>query len=213
MSTLDLWDAVSRTDPKYTKNVKIRHSFTAIKPYYTIRKATEKWGPMGDRWGYKVDKEWVLPPNEHQAKGQLLVQVTLWYPGEGGTTGHVTVYGMNSLDADGVKAAVTDAMTKALSYLGFGGDIFVGEFDNPQYVAALKKEFSATPPPKAPPIDTVFTNAMNAIRSVADKQRLASFAAEIRKRNFSPTQIAALLEAVKTRTIELQTPQEAPDAG
>jgi hypothetical protein len=50
---LDLWEAVSKTDPKHTKKFSRAGGFsgTAINATYLIRKATELWGPMGQGWG------------------------------------------------------------------------------------------------------------------------------------------------------------------
>lgn len=39
------------------------------------------------------------------------------------------------LDEDAFKKALTDALTKALSHLGFSADVFLGQFDDPDYVA------------------------------------------------------------------------------
>ena len=46
------------------------------------------------------------------------------------------------LDEDAPKKAMTDALTKALSHLGIGADVFLGKFDDNRYVAAMEKEFS-----------------------------------------------------------------------
>ena len=46
-------------------------------------------------------------------------------------------------DSDCFKKATTDGLTKALSYLGFNADIFLGKFEDSKYVEQLKEEFAA----------------------------------------------------------------------
>ena len=44
--------------------------------------------------------------------------------------------GAQKPDEDAVKKAVTDGLTKCLSYLGFNADVFLGLFDDNKYVQA-----------------------------------------------------------------------------
>jgi len=46
------------------------------------------------------------------------------------------------VDADFAKKIETDALTKALSKLGFNADVFMGRFDDTKYVLEMKKEFA-----------------------------------------------------------------------
>lgn len=142
----DLWERVKKTDPKYTKKVTFGRGFTAIDPYYQIRRATCEWGPAGDRWGWKIRDIQHLPSN------QVAVLVQLWHPeveGEEGA-GFVEQWGQNGIytdakmtkpDGDCMKKATTDAITKCLSYLGFSADVFLGQFDDNKYVAETNREF------------------------------------------------------------------------
>lgn len=45
------------------------------------------------------------------------------------------------VDADFAKKIETDALTKALSKMGFNADIFMGRFDDTKYVEERKEEF------------------------------------------------------------------------
>jgi hypothetical protein len=79
--------------------------------------------------------------------------VTLWHGDRTKTFG--PIYGSTTLrdrkgniDKDAPKKATTDALTKALSQLGFNADVFLGRFDDNKYVEDLKKEFN---PPKPDP--------------------------------------------------------------
>jgi hypothetical protein len=48
-------------------------------------------------------------------------------------------------DEDAPKKSVTDALTKALSMIGFAGDIFSGRWDDNRYVEGLKEEAKPDP--------------------------------------------------------------------
>ena len=48
------------------------------------------------------------------------------------------------------KKLMTDATTKALSFLGFNADVFMGRFDDSKYVEALKAEKRSEPKDSAP---------------------------------------------------------------
>ena len=134
MPTVDnmkIWNEVCVTDPDHTKHVNARGGFTAIDAMYQVRRATEIFGPVGQGWGWDFDLEY--PGN-----GTVIAVVTLWH---GDRTQTVKQVGQKSLgaqkpDEDAVKKAVTDGLTKCLSYLGFNADVFLGLFDDNKYVQA-----------------------------------------------------------------------------
>jgi len=148
--TLKLWRAVEKTDPAVTKRVEFgKRKFTAIDAYSQIKKATELWGPMGLSWGYRV-AQWA------RDDVFFLVELYLWYPHpaidtepqrSGAETGHRIeigpVFGCAPMDMDAGKKATTDALTKALSYLGFNADVFLGRFDDNKYVAEARRQAAA----------------------------------------------------------------------
>ena len=140
MTNMDLWNAVSTTDPKNTKHINQRGGFTAIDAYSQIQKATEQFGPVGVGWGWVIE-EFTYPPND-----TMIVHIRLWHK-DAGKDGGFSVCGQASLytkgadpkpDTDCAKKAVTDAITKGLSYLGFNADVFLGKFDDNKYVESLK---------------------------------------------------------------------------
>jgi len=126
-----LWDSVCQTDPSQTKHINVRGGFTAIDAYSQIKKATGVWGSVGEGWGWTLD-----PPVIHN--GIFVVLIHFWYKGDNG----FDVLGCSKMDADAPKKALTDGLTKALSYLGFNADVFLGKFDDNKYVAEMKKKFS-----------------------------------------------------------------------
>jgi hypothetical protein len=131
-----LWDAVCTTDPAHTKKVNQRGGFTAIDAMYQIETATKQFGPAGIGWGF--DFELIWPPND-----SIIAKVTLWH---GKRENTVTQCGQKRLnmgdkvDEDAAKKAVTDGLTKCLSYLGFNADVFLGKFDDNKYIEAMKAE-------------------------------------------------------------------------
>jgi hypothetical protein len=137
-----IWNAVCKTDPKHTKKVNQRGGFTAIDAQYQIMEATRQFGPLGEGWGYNV--------GDYQLVGNLIVvPVTLWHSGDrnkafGPVLGCAEMLG-NRPDRDAPKKAVTDAITKGLSQLGFNADVFLGLFDDNKYVAEVTAEFSPKP--------------------------------------------------------------------
>lgn len=136
---LAIWREVERTDPKHTKKVNQRGGFTAISAHYQVKRATEIFGPVGIGWGYQAGE-----PIFHETL--VIVPVTLWHGERCNTFG--PVYGGaewkngSRLDSDAPKKATTDALTKALSQLGFNADVFLGRFDDNKYVEAMTREFA-----------------------------------------------------------------------
>jgi hypothetical protein len=143
---LRIWSKVCRTDPRHTKKVNQRGGFTAIDAQYQIQRATEVFGPVGEGWGYDV--------GNFQIVGALIiVPVTMWHGNRENTFGPILgcceIAGQRP-DRDAPKKAITDAITKGLSQLGFNADVFLGLFDDNKYVADLAKEFAANDPVAEP---------------------------------------------------------------
>ena len=138
-----MWDQVFATDPAYTKFVKVGRGFTTIDAYYQVKTATEVFGPVGLGWGWKTD--------ETYTDGVVIVKMHLWYkhPDSGEVSQPVVHFGCKALmnksgrvNEDAVKSATTDALTKALSYIGFNGDVFLGLFDDNKYVEMQQQKFA-----------------------------------------------------------------------
>ena len=137
-----LWEDVCKTNPKYTKKANVRgNSITAIAPQYQILQATEQWGSYGSTWGFKQ----FAINTDLMGKGMVYGQGIFFYPGgEFPITASISLYrdnAMTKIDQDFAKKLETDALTKALSKLGFNADIFLGLFDDNKYVQAMEEEF------------------------------------------------------------------------
>ena len=143
-----LWNAVWQTDPAYTKEVKYgaRH-FTTLDAYRQVMAATKMWGPVGKGWGWTAEfhvadaLDWhIADPSNQRDKNKdekfsvCWCVMELWYENR---DQHFTTVGGAAVDRRGEcqKKALTDAITKGLSYLGFNADVFLGMFDDNKYVA------------------------------------------------------------------------------
>lgn len=153
MSNLDLWNRVSKTDPKHVKPITGKqYSGHSPKPYYIVQRLTEEFGPCGAGWGFEIKDERF----ERLSETDVLhvARVRFWYrPADTpqvicdfeqmGQTKACYMTSSNKLlvDEDAPKKSVTDALVKCASYLGFAGDIFSGRWDDSKYIADLKQEF------------------------------------------------------------------------
>lgn len=156
---LKLWDAVEKTDPKYTKAFNRGGGFkgTATNATWLAKQATRMFGPCGIGWGVDVVDEAlhegaVMLDNKGEVLGREIihkVRVKFWYrwgdkQGEITQFGQTTFVGKNKYgpftDEEAPKKSLTDAMGKCLSLLGFAGDIHLGLWDDHKYVAQREAE-------------------------------------------------------------------------
>lgn len=144
MNNLSLWDSVSKTDPEFTKKVTQRGGYTSISPQYQLKEATNVFGSYGVGFGFEsIEFDFELA----EATKLVLVKAVFFYVLDGK---RITFPIMNSwsymqgskVDADFAKKAETNTMSKALSKLGFSADIFMGQYDDPEYVGMVKNEFA-----------------------------------------------------------------------
>jgi len=184
-NNLALWNSVCTTNTENTKGVSMGgRTFTSIDSYYQIMRATEMFGPLGQGWGWTTDHEVIL---DGTANAMALVKLTLWYrplPG----TGIVQcgpVMAMNKLasaagkpDEEAFKKATTDAVTKALSYLGFSADVFLGKFDDNRYVDGLKKQESEDK--VTAPLPDAVRSSLETLKSLTTKTAITELRALIR---------------------------------
>ena len=146
-----LWSEVCKTDPKYVKQITGKpYKGSSPSPYYMVAKATRVFGPCGIGWGFTIVDDRIEAGGK--PGDQLhIARVKVWYLWEGkrGEVEHIgqTMFsGTNKnglyTDEDAPKKSVTDALVKALSMIGFAGDIFLGRYDDSKYVAALSGEIA-----------------------------------------------------------------------
>jgi hypothetical protein len=146
-NNLALWNAVEKTPPSQVKEITGKsYKGNSPKPHYLVHKATETFGPCGIGWGFTIEDERI----EEGAGGERMsiARVKVWYEwnGKRGEVEHIggtSFSGIRSsgkpfTDEDAPKKSVTDALVKALSMIGFAGDIFMGRYDDSKYVADLR---------------------------------------------------------------------------
>lgn len=161
---LKLWNSVEKTNPAYTKKAKVGgNNITAISPQFQILNATEQFGSYGKTWGFRnieldysitntpivlnvVDWNTKAKESINSILGLVGFKATFFYPsGEFEITNSIKIFTDNKhskIDDNYAKKLETDALTKALSKLGFNADIFLGKFDDVRYVEEVTKEFN-----------------------------------------------------------------------
>lgn len=149
MSTnMKIWDQVSVTDPEFTKESGFGRKFTSISPQYQLREATKVFGPYGKGFGFEsCDIELI---GDDLAKIAFVKAVFFYVDSDGRHTFPInnTWSAMagsakkNTLhiDEDFAKKAETNTMSKALSKLGFSADVFMGQFDDHEYVSMVSNQ-------------------------------------------------------------------------
>lgn len=147
-----IWDEVCNVDEKFTKPIDDGRGLTAIVPMYLIKQATEMWGPIGEGWGFEIERDDCIYNNSRERPQDALhiMTIKLWYGGakpiktaEPGSPFYKScpyTYGMGCtklfqkrgddyvIDHDYNKSTLTDAITNALSRLGFGGSVRLKEY-------------------------------------------------------------------------------------
>lgn len=161
MSNMKVWNQVETTDTRFTKKAKVSgQEITSLNGTAMLMKATSIFGPAGIGFGWKVleerfdqgieifsgegDKRYSLGHTSNHT-----VRILFWYMLDGqrgeiesfGCTNYIykSSYGL-SCDGEAPKKSATDAIKKALSALGFSADVFLGLFDDREYVQNLQEE-------------------------------------------------------------------------
>ena len=152
---LDLWDEVCVTeDPD--KNVKKGYrdkNLSFIDPHYQLKKATSLWGPFGDCWGIRHAKWQTVTAEAVDASGtsytgvSIVLEAEFFYPEPTEwrqTSFPIIVDAPFAHGKDVMKSLLTQARSKALSYLGFSADVFAGKFDDVPVAVKGTPESSAS---------------------------------------------------------------------
>jgi hypothetical protein len=185
---LMLWNTVEKTPVAHTKAITGKsYQGTSPKPHYLIHKATETFGPCGIGWGFTIEDERI----EEGAGGEKMhiARVKVWYEwnGKRGEVEHiggtqfsgVRSSGKAFTDEDAPKKSVTDALIKALSMIGFAGDIFMGRYDDSKYVSELRAEERGQEQKASARKDeaarAAYTMLQNKLRSITTRAELSEW--------------------------------------
>jgi hypothetical protein len=158
---MQIWNQVEKTDTRYTKDAKVGgQQITSLNGTAMIMKATEVFGPAGFGFGWTVleerfDKGAEMFVGEGDKRASLgfelnhTVKIQFWAKLDG-QRGEFEQYGCTpylykskygtTTDGEAPKKSLTDAIKKSLSMLGFSADVFLGLFDDRDYVSQLKDE-------------------------------------------------------------------------
>jgi len=169
MTEWDSWSQTDKNYTKAITGK--QYKGTSVNPTYIVRKITDTLGPIGINWGWEVEFDRVREGEPHQVvveqsqgpdsksvKYQIIretyheVCIKFWRYDAKGEKSYFSSYGGTvmlrktnagkwSMDEDAAKKSLTDAFTKAASFMGVSADIFTGETDNSKF----------SNPPDAPP--------------------------------------------------------------
>lgn len=149
MGNMDFWNRVKKTNPNRVKPISGKqYKGNSPQPYYLVERMTHEFGMCGIGWGLTIKNERMERLSDTDVLHVAVVEV--WYR-LGDEIGRIEQVGQTKasymsskgslvVDEDAPKKSVTDAMTKCMSYLGFAGDIFSGQWDDNKYVAQLQSE-------------------------------------------------------------------------
>lgn len=164
---LAIWLRNEPTDTAATKSFSRTGGFkgTATNATYIVKRLTAEFGPVGHGWGVDVVAEDMFEGAPvrtddgtllgHEKVHRLRVRFW-WLDAKTGKTcgfdqmGQTTFVGRNRngwfTDEEAPKKSLTDALTKAASWLGFAADIHLGLWDDSKYVAERRQAEDAPPP-------------------------------------------------------------------
>jgi hypothetical protein len=160
-NNMSIWEKVQTTDTRFTKDAKVGgQQITSLNGTAMIMKATEVFGPAGIGFGWNVveerfDKGAEMFSGEGDKRISLgfelnhTIKIKFWFVLDG-QRGEIEQYGCTqylykskygtTTDGEAPKKSLTDAIKKALSMLGFSADVFLGMFDDVNYVQQLQAE-------------------------------------------------------------------------
>ena len=145
---ITLWNDEKVIDPKHCKNVSVsgKHNFTNIDAYYLLEKATARFGAYGKGFGLKEG----LSIEEVHLGDTILIKLNGIFFYEGGEFPvfnalklmYKTSKGYDKVDEEAYKKIITNTIGKALSYLGFGADVYMGKFEDATYLQEITQDFA-----------------------------------------------------------------------
>lgn len=143
MNNLDLYKSVETPDMDFVKEVNMRGGFTNIDAQYLIKLATEKFGPYGKGFGLCKSE---LDHSLLESVGVVTHSATFFYILDGERSEFPINNAIQAktpkgfFDVDFAKKVETNTLGKALSKLGFASDVYMGKFDDQDYVQEKANE-------------------------------------------------------------------------
>lgn len=200
---MQIWGQVEKTDTRFTKDAKVGgQQITSLNGTAMIMKATEIFGPVGIGFGWTVleerfDKGAEMFVGEGDKRASLgfelnhTVKIKFWIKHDG-ERGEFEQYGCTpylykskygtTTDGEAPKKSLTDAIKKSLSMLGFSADVFLGMFDDRDYVQQLQAEQAIElAEDKEVEIERQKQERLDYIRSVVETMQGAQSLQELKK--------------------------------
>lgn len=132
------WRAVPEEAQKKIPGGKLKGK-TDINPMWRYKVLTEKFGPYGLGWWYEIDEIRIIQTEDEQ---MVHVEISFYYKFNGETSQKLKGVGGNKVvqkfnnyteaNDEGVKMALTDAISVVCKQLGIGADIYWRE-ENSKY--------------------------------------------------------------------------------
>lgn len=145
---LGIWSQVEKTDLSYAKKVNQRGGYTAISPQYQLKQATKVFGAYGKGFGLSESD---FDMSLFESLGVVMHKAKFFYvsggervefPISNAIQATVGSGDKKRVDVDFAKKVETNTVSKALSKLGFNADVFMGMFEDNQYIQELNNELA-----------------------------------------------------------------------
>ena len=204
----EIWDQVSVTPPEMTKDVRFgKRHYTTIDPQWQLLEATKLWGPYGHKWGLRNIDWTIVETNEVDRESPyklsaIVLKAEFFYPLDDGKEVSFEIMNDDRFRANEecLKKLVTNTRSKALSWVGFSADVFMGKFDDLGYVRDLETRFGDQ--------NKLVTAVMAKVKTAKDAGELDKYRERLKKMIVEKTIDNAalgreLLDAVDDREQEL----------
>jgi len=177
-NNLEIWDKVFKTDPNAVKPITGKsYKGSSPKPYWLIEQATRVFGAAGHGWGHDIINHGFQQCGTDEVLHWAIVEFWYIHDGKrcsvqhmGGTKAmYKTNAGKFMIDEDAPKKSVTDALVKAMSSVGFAGDIFSGRWDDSKYQQQAQEHHQAE---QDADLDRKFENAKSRINDSKSVEQL-----------------------------------------
>lgn len=209
MSTdpMRVWDLCPTTDKRFTKKVSYgSHAFTTIDAQWQLEVATRQWGPYGKAWGIRdmrfseIVTEDVLDNGTPIKRYTLALDCEFFYPDSGDTVSFpVSVDMPFKHGGDLRKKLATSARSKALSYLGFSADVYMGKFDDPEYLRDVEMRYQE----RSVVFDTIHTAILKADDVRTLRAMEAKLSQMVKEKTLTADMASDLLREVESRVASL----------
>ncbi len=161
MSNTTIWNALYTSDPAHVKKITGKtYQGDSPKPHWMIKRLTEQFGPVGRGFGWEViSSEYINSiPRPDGIEKRHECRILFWWSDDSGRHKVESFGGTKALykakgdegywvdDEDAAKKSLTDAITKAASWLGLAGDIFMGQWNDSKYQTELREVAKAKKP-------------------------------------------------------------------